>query len=492
MSESASRQKELHERIQSAGRSVLIYSFSLLKTGEIHELNNEAWIRPAEKLLEALKVLMKVERQAISFVVHEGIAQVNSHALWLDRGSNDQCQELEQYLAKREAGGVIFVSMPDEEQLRRFFTIFARHRATDDAEDMFSSMSAALEADGIDQIRLAPQPLRLEGIGQGVRGVASLWNYAKAVAGLGDLLTRIPVEIKGARRLAQQLVDACATEQDLLMAFPLLSHDRTPAKDAVDAGLMAAGVGRGLGLTAVQCADLATIAVLCNVGHAYENPDPVEFTVDESISVQVLRQLIEGSSYSPLLARRVAAAVESGRGEDGSGPPYLAGALTALPSSQLVALIRYYLEMVRGERGEPVSPLAAGLSLLSSPPSHVDPTLCRAFVAVVGLLPVGTVVELQNGDIGVVADVEHLRGRRLYRQSPAPIATQRKTFVERMRSAKGKPIAERRARVCLGEDGGDAGEWAVKRTLNQAPYRDLVVRALIRRPATVITQLGVR
>ncbi len=492
MSETSNKQKELHERIQAAGRSVLIYSFSLLKTGEIHELNNEAWIRPAEKLLEALKVLMKAERQAISFVVHEGIAQVNSHALWLDRGSNDQCQELEQYLAKREAGGVIFLSLPDEDQLRRFFTIFARHRAGEGDEDMFSSMSTAVEEDGIDQIRLAPQPLRLEGVGQGVRGVCSLWNYAKSVAGLGDLLTRIPVEIKGARRVAQQLVDACATEQDLLMAFPLLSVDRSPAKDAVDAALMAAGVGRGLGLTAVQCADLATVALLHTVGHAYENPDPVEFTLAETASILVLRQLIEGSSYTPLLARRVAAAVESGRGADGSGPPYVAGNLKALPSSQLVALIRYYLDLIRGAAGAPLSPMAAGLSLLETPPSHIDVSLCRAFVAVVGLLPVGTVVELQNGDIAVVADVDHLRGRRLYRVSPAPISKPRKIYVERMRNAKGKPVAERRARVCLGDDGGADGEWAVKRTLAGGPHRDLMVRALIRRPATVITQLGVR
>jgi hypothetical protein len=255
---------------------------------------------------------------------------------------------------------------------------------------------------------------------------------------------------------------------------------------------MAAGVGRGLGLSPVQCADLATIALLHTIGHAYANPDPAQFTLPETTAVLVLRQLIEGSIYTPLLARRVAAAVESGLGDDGAGPPYLAGAPEALSSSQLIALIRHYLGLVRGEQGPAISPLAAGLSLLESPPAHVDPGLARVFVAVVGLLPVGTVVELQNGDLAVVADVDHLRGRHLYRTSPAPISAPRKTYVERMRSAEGKIVAERRARVCLGEDGGKDGEWAVKRTLVAEPHRDLVVRALIRRPATVITQLGVR
>ena len=51
------------DKIQSAGKNLLLYIFSLLKT-EIHDLNNEAWIRPVEKLLEALDAIIQVERQA--------------------------------------------------------------------------------------------------------------------------------------------------------------------------------------------------------------------------------------------------------------------------------------------------------------------------------------------------------------------------------------------------------------------------------------------
>ena len=99
--------QDSHDKIQSAGKNLLLYIFSMLKTGEIHDMNNEAWIRPTEKLLESLSALIRVERQSISFVVYEGIAQINSHALWLDRGTLEQAQELEQYLGKREAGGLL-------------------------------------------------------------------------------------------------------------------------------------------------------------------------------------------------------------------------------------------------------------------------------------------------------------------------------------------------------------------------------------------------
>lgn len=485
-------QDDVHDRIQAAGKNLLLYAFSLLKTGEVHELNNEAWLRPTEKLSEALAPLLKVERQAITFVVHEGVAQINSHALWLDRTTADQAQELEQQLARREAGGFIFVKKPDEEQLKRFFYQFARFRPPADVTDQFGAMVEKLTEEGIEDIKVAPQPLRLEGVGQGVRGVASLWHYAKSVAGIGDLFARVPVEIKAARRIAQELVDACATEQDLLFALPLLSRERTPGHRAVDRGLMAAGFGRGLGMSAIQCADLATAALLTGVGVAYPNPDPARFVDLEAAATLVVRQLDEGAKFTPLLARRVVTALEAVQGADGRGPPYIVDPPPLRPTSQLVMLIDTYLDRVRGDGGRPAeSPTAVGLDLLTTAPPRIDPALVKVFVAVVGLLPVGTVIELHNGDLAVVADVDHLRGRHLYRKTPAPVTQPRKIFVERMRTAKGKPIAERRARVRIGDEGED-GEWVIARTLTLDDHRDLVVRALIRSPSTVVAQMGLR
>ncbi|MEZ4431607.1 MAG: hypothetical protein R3F65_04280 [bacterium] len=485
-------QEDTHDRIQAAGKNLLLYAFSLMKTGEVHELNNEAWIRPAEKLVEALDPLIKIERQTITFVVHEGVAQINSHALWLDRSTQDQAQELEQQLARREAGGFIFTKKPDDAELRRFFYLFARYRPPADAQDQMAALVAKLTEDGIEDIKVAPRPLRLEGVGQGVRGVAALWHYAKAVAGIGDLLRRTPVEIKAARRVAQELVDACAVEQDLLFALPLLARDRSAAHAAVDAAVIAAGFGRGLGLSAIACADLATAALLGRVGEAYANPDPDHFTAAEAAAVAAVRQLDDGGRFTPLLARRVVAAVEARLGPDGQGPPYLVAAPRPRPTSQLVALIEHYLGRIRGDAERPpASPLEVALALAHHPPPHIDPAMARVFVAVVGLFPVGTVVELHNGDLAVVADIDHLRGRHLYRKTPAPVTQQGGVWLERLRDAQGKVIPERRARVRLGDE-GEAGEWTIRRTLAPDAHRDLIVRALVRRPSTVVAQLGLR
>lgn len=484
----------VQDQVQVAGKALLLYAFSLFRTGEIHDLNNDAWIRPIEKLQEALVFLIKRERQGVTLVVYEGVVMINSTALWLDHGTAEQAEELEKWLATKEAGGISFGELPSDEQLRKFFFACARHRLPADCKDPMAHVAEALAAVGVEKLRIVQRPLRLEGVGRGVRGVATLWHYAKGVAALDDLLIRQPMDAKPIRRLAQEVVDACAVEQDMLCGATITGTLESPGRWAMDLGILCASVARGLGMSAVECVEATEAGLAHGAGLAYGNPSPQVFTAPEAIGVLALRQLLDSFRMTAPLAHRVAVGIEAAVGPQGNGPPYLAGPPDPSLGSQLVALARTWLVRVRGlgEGQQPTSPLRASLDLLAHPPRHVDRELAKVFVGVVGLLPVGSLVELANGDVAVVADIDHLRGRTVYRQSPPPVCGKATVWVERMRAADGRVIAERKARVALGADNGEGGVWMVARSLDARPHRDLVVRALIRRPATVVAQMGLR
>jgi hypothetical protein len=124
-------------------------------------------------------VLIKRERQGITLVVYEGVVMINSTALWLDHGLSDQAEELEKWLATKEAGGIAFGELASEEQLRKFFFTCARHRLPADCKEPMNHVAQALAAVGVEKLRVVSRPIRLEGVGRGVRGVATLWHYAK-------------------------------------------------------------------------------------------------------------------------------------------------------------------------------------------------------------------------------------------------------------------------------------------------------------------------
>lgn len=479
--------------IQIAGRGLLLYTYSLFKTGEIHDRNNDAWERPISKLLECLTELVKRERQGITLVVYEGVVMINSHALWLDKGTGEQAEEMERWLAHKEAGGVSYPQKPTPEALRTFFFTCSRHRAPAGVEDPLGNVSEAVIAEGVKDIKLTQRPIQLEGVGRGVRGVATLWHYAKCIAAMSELLSNSPLDNRAVRRIGQELVDACAMEQDLLCGLLLTGETDSPARRCIDLGILLASVGRGLGLSAVECVDLAEAGLCCLVGGIYPNPAPHQFTDPEAQGINNLRMLLDAVRVTPGIAQRAAAAVERSMGVDGKGPPYLAGTPRPGPASQLLLIARTYLAAVHGHDDTPKrTPMAAAAALLTDPPPGVDRRLVQVFVATVGILPVGTLVSLGNGDVGVVADVDHLRGRSVYRKVPPPVSGPRRIWVERMRTVKGQVIPERRARIELGTDDGNGDQWLAVRTLDASEHRDLVVRALIRRPATVIAQMGLR
>ena len=479
--------------IQVAGRGLLLYTFSLFKTGEIHDRNNDAWERPIGKLLDALGELVKRERQGITLVVYEGVVMVNSHALWLDKGTGEQAEEMERWLAHKEAGGVVFPQNPQPADLRTFFFTCARHRAPPDTEDPLGNVCAAVEAEGVKDIRLTQRPIQLEGVGRGVRGVASLWHYAKCTAAMNELLSKPPLDNRAVRRIGQELVDACAVEQDLLGGLILLGRVDSPERRSIDLGILLASVGRGLGLSAVQCVDLAEAGLCSQSGQIYGNPAPHLFTDPEAFGLNPLRVLLDAQDVTPGVAQRVAAAVSQALGADRRGPPYLSGAPAPALTTQLLLIARQYLASVLGHDGATRrTPMQAAMALLDRPPAGVEPDLIGCFVATVGMLPVGTLVELGNSDIAVVSDVEHLRGRSVYRKRPAPMASPRTIWVERLRTSKGHVVPERRARVALGTADEKGNQWIAARTLDGTEHRDLIVRALIRRPATVIAQMGLR
>jgi HD-GYP domain-containing protein (c-di-GMP phosphodiesterase class II) len=480
---------DVDARLQQSGKQILTYVFSLMKTGEIHDLNNDAWIRPVEKLLDSLDELLKIERQAINFVVYEGVAQVNSTALWLDASMAEQAEELEGWLARREAGGLIFTTKPQDEELRRFFYEFARYQAPQDAPSQLVAFQNAMIDKRVRRLKLAPQPVRLDSVGVGVRGVSSLWVYGKATAGMDAILQMVPVRVRSARRLAQEIVDASERELDFLIGLTQLGTARpTPGRAAVDRAILACAVGRAVGFEPTDVAELTLTGLLHGAGRAYRNPDPKIFTIGETTATLAIRGILEADHVSPELARRISTAISHGLGASGKGPPYVAGAPSLIVDAQIVAIAGAWLERVRGstERAA-TSPLEAMSSLLRARPQEVDAEVLRVFAGAIGLLPVGTPVELQNGDRAVVGEVDHLRGRG----GSAPVANKRKVFVYRMFDAAGHEVPERKARVQLGVDDEEGRRWTVRRTLDPGKCRDMVVRAIIQKPTTLIAQLGI-
>ena len=136
-----------------------------------------------------------------------------------------------------------------------------RFRAAETSDDPFQTLRDILVKRGVSTIACAPRPNRLDEVGTGVRGVRSLWTYGKSVAGFQEVMERQPVEVKSARRLAQEIVDACSHEQDIMIGMSVSGGSRTRHRLSVDTAVLCAAMGRALGMSRQASGDLSTTAL---------------------------------------------------------------------------------------------------------------------------------------------------------------------------------------------------------------------------------------
>ena len=108
-----------------------------------------------------------------------------------------------------------------------------------------------------------------------------------------------------------------------------------------------------------------------------------------------------------------------------------------------------------------------------------------------GFLPVGSIVRLQNGDLAVVSEVDHIRGVRAFSAAELPAGVARKTYVRRILDASKNEISERDARVCSG-DSAPSGEWAASAMLSTLGLEALVLKGVFPNLQVVRTQVGIQ
>ena len=149
-----------------------------------------------------------------------------------------------------------------------------------------------------------------------------------------------------------------------------------------------------------------------------------------AISALTFRQLAEGSTLTATFLHRVGIAAEWAD-PDRAASYQVAGSPSTLPLSMLVRTVRSFLSRVHGMSSPPETPLQSIVALLASADSLQEKRAIALLAQTVGFLPVGSIVRLQNGDLAVVSEVDHIRGVRPFSAAELPAGLLEKPmFVE--------------------------------------------------------------
>ncbi len=460
-------QSPLNNRSANVSLSV----FRLAKNSLVFAENNAALHEAAEKAAEALASFATDVGAQTRFTFAGDSVFVCGQLLRASRQAYESALELGRILARAEVAEVCFEPEVTASDLLAFCAaLVAAIRDPDKVDGLFE-----LELSNVTVHRSSPwlnESMRGETVAIRERTLRFYATALVVVRRFYDDVARgrniLPQRLK---RLAQQLVALADKQGSALLGMTALAGaHRDDAGRAVQSAILLVTMAREITSDRALLVQLAMAAFSAEVGRVrLRGAEEEESLVAMSDQAEALvpgttaMLCVAMSGLRPVAMMRSVAAFETAWAERSAllGVPW-GGARTLLPHSELLAFVRHFVELMAPRDMSPALSAAEAIDAMAADPK-VERKLLRLFVDTLGLLPTGTVVELQGGAWAVVVGPS---------QSPGAAA---RPQVRPVTDATGMPLDG----APIIDLGTDAGAPAIVKILGSQAARFNVARAVV-------------
>src|SRR5438552_7722255 len=399
---------------QNAGNVVMQTWFQLFRTAQIHAVDNQALQRPISAMVDLTNTMVPKEGR-VALQAKDKALFVNGSKLRLSSDEYELARDVFTFFEERGIGGFAIEAPMDAAAVRKLLSALVYT-----PERKYDKLEAAVKAANI--------PFRLnKPLGSGKKSRADVqlerrsytfFTYSKLVVLYRNLISQQKVIaseraflLKKIARTIQALVDICFEDDHTFLGVSAVkSGEAYAAHHAANVAILAIALGEKLGVSKVELADIGMGDVFHDVGlrdcpaDILMRPDPLDpkdRTLIEQHPMKSVEFLLNQRSFSKSTLSQIVVAFEHHRNYDGSGYPF--GSRRPDIFSRIVTIADVYDAMTTQRPWRNAFMPDETLGKMSRDAGrHFDPALMKVFVNTLGLFPVGTLVRIDSGDLGVV------------------------------------------------------------------------------------------
>ncbi len=390
--------------------------FQLFKTAKIHDIDNQALVRPIQNFVEVVARTVATEGR-VSFQAKDRALFLNSVKLRVSSEEFEVVYDACEFFEERGMGGFVIDGSFGHEGVRRLLEILVY---APPETRRFATLDAEVKASGL--------PIRVNKT-LGTRGGASraeavlerrsyaFFTYSKLVVLYRSLLaeehpsaSRRHYLTKKIARTIHALIDVCLEDDHTFLGISSVKSGEAYAPHhAANTAVLAIALGEKIGLHKVELADLGMAAVFHDIGLRSvpaaicekKGPlDPAERAIVEQHPLRGVEFFLTERITRTVLSQ-IVAIFDHHREVGGGGYPRLPRSPSLLARIVAIASVYDALTTDRPWRKAHLPDEALGL-MLARAGTQFDRVLLKVFVNTLGLYPVGTLVRLSTGEAGVV------------------------------------------------------------------------------------------
>ncbi|HEX5131759.1 MAG TPA: HD-GYP domain-containing protein [Candidatus Krumholzibacteria bacterium] len=404
--------------LRAQGEALVIHLFAASRTLRLYDRSNRAAQRALADAMRPLRLIADREGRAFVRSANDSLL-INEFRIAPDPQHYAPFEYWIAELKKRGIEAVDFAAAVTDDEVANFLVELIR---TPEGEDACAQLEERLAAAGIASITLTrwiEREARLMEVKKTVTDVRQESNrvYFRTVALVGNVLRTAEekqlLQVRKAKRLTQQMVDIIQTDESMLLGLTSIKNfDAYTFAHCVNVCILSMLIGDRMRLPKADVARLGVAALMHDIGKTYVpatilnstgalNPREWElmkyhtfFGVKELSRVNALREAVD-----PMFV-----AMQHHAQFNDNGYPQRPGGWNLRLFSRIVTVADYYDAMTawRTYQKEPITPDRAMNFILQNAGNVFDPFIAKVFVQAMGLYPVGTIVELDRGEIGVV------------------------------------------------------------------------------------------
>lgn len=226
-----------------------------------------------------------------------------------------------------------------------------------------------------------------------------------------------PLKISTTRRLVQSLYNHIVDNESFILGLTTLkNYDEYTLNHSVNVCALAMALGRRLGLSRSELVELGIAAFFHDLGKL-DTPleilnKPGQLNKDERVIIekhpfQGAEKLVHLKDFRGLPLRSIHVAMEHHIKEDLTGYPRYYKKESVNLFSKIVKIVDYFdaITTPRVYRKKPMSRLDSMNHMLELSGKEFNPLILKVFVNMIGTIPIGSLVALNTGELGLVVDI---------------------------------------------------------------------------------------
>ncbi|HLU48485.1 MAG TPA: HD domain-containing phosphohydrolase [Planctomycetota bacterium] len=413
--------------VRKYGSSIVSTLAISIKTSQLYSFAHQNVTNALRELEEYLSSFLRIEGEAELSLV-EGFLFINEVRVRADLSGAQTYTFAQQILRDRQIGKIIFLPGISSQELEKLVQLFTQPVRNE--ENPWEEFLAAFRKEGFRSIRAEKYEVRDETLDElaGDRRIVLISLYLRALHQTQQMIESVEkgrkINLNKLKRTVQALVDAIAEDEATLLALVnVKNRESYLANHSVNVMVLTMAVGSRLGLPRKSIGDLGIAALLHDIGKC-RAPERLRTPRPQALDENDRRELEEHvyTGVEVLLQQRIVDAIVKSMNVsflhhfrfDNTGYPRTHVVKGQNLFSRIVAICDFYdNHTTPGPDGSAATPPDAIMRrLLDASGTEFDPLVSKAFVNLLGLYPVGSIVSLDDGSVGTVVapsrDSRHL------------------------------------------------------------------------------------